>query len=93
MALETWDVNSTPATLNTAWPEATDPLNKGDDHIRLLKTVVVNFWNKVFDGSKLRTAVVPAAVNSATAGSGFGGFRYQVITNADSTKTLRLFTS
>ena len=34
------------ADLNTAWPLATDPVRQGDDHLRLLKTVLqANFPN------------------------------------------------
>ncbi len=95
MGLETFTPDSTPDILDTSWPAAEDPLNKGDDHLRLIKTVVKNFWEKFYDsGSGLAsTAIIPPAVNSADAGSGFGGFRYEVVTESDSTKTLKLYTS
>lgn len=95
MGLETWNPSSLPSDLNVTWPLADDPLNKGDDHIRLLKTVVNNFWNTVYNTStsKLKVGVIPPAVNSNTEGSGFGGFRYQVVDDGSGKLTLRLFTT
>lgn len=44
MALETWGPNATPGDLNVNWPEGRDDLKFGDDHIRLLKTALKNFY-------------------------------------------------
>ena len=43
--------------LNTAWPTGTDAVSEGDDHIRLIKTVLVNSLSSV--GQVLQIQVTP----------------------------------
>lgn len=96
MGLETSDPNSRPDVLNAAWPLANDPLNRGDDHLRLLKVVLKNFhtdiWEDELTRENVKKEIIPPAVNSAVAGSGFGGFRYEVVDVAGE-KILRLYTT
>lgn len=45
MAVEPFDPSSLPDVLEKSLPLSDDPIGQGDDHIRLLKTVVQNMYN------------------------------------------------
>lgn len=67
MGLEKFDPNSEPDILNPNWPEGNDDMKYGDNHIRLVKTTLKNFFTKftdykteignLFDGTKAKEAV------------------------------------
>lgn len=66
MGLEKFDPNSEPDILNPNWPEGNDDMKYGDNHIRLVKTTLKNFFTKfndyktemakLFDGTKAKEA-------------------------------------
>lgn len=94
MAIENFNANSKPSVLNVNWPEPADLIEEGDEHIRLLKTVVKNSYldyERVIltsNKSTVKPALIPPANNNGTAGTGFGGFRYVI-----DGKHLKLYTS
>ena len=76
MGLETGD---TIADLNDAWPLGTDPKSEGDNHIRLVKTVITNdvlsksaggtvAGDTTFDGVVTLTSAVAGEVDLSVAG-------------------------
>ena len=59
MAVEPFDPSSLPDVLDPSLPLSDDPIGQGDDHIRLLKTVVQN----MYDDYLLRTATITSDLN------------------------------
>lgn len=45
MGMESYGGESRPDVLNSLWPEGRDSLKYGDNHLRLVKTVVKNFYS------------------------------------------------
>jgi len=44
MAVETISVDSNITLLNDLWPLISDPMSEGDNHIRLIKTLLLRFY-------------------------------------------------
>lgn len=72
--------NNLPEELDVSLPDSEDDIKEGDNHIRIIKSILKNYkkW-------------IPASPASATAGAGFGGFRHTV-TDENGKKWLNLFT-
>lgn len=91
MAVEPVTDKTTPDGLVETDPPPGDPFSEGDDHLRLIKVVMQNFYNDFTDERSTRKVVIPLELETVTfslgAASGHEG-EYYFMTPSDVTTYL-----
>ena len=72
MAVETYNSGSRPDVLNDAWPLGSDVFREGDNHLRLLKTVVKNAYTDLEDLKSEFTKLKDSVPSSDSLGTASG---------------------
>ena len=75
MSVEPWDGGSLPDVLVESNPPSDDPVSQGDDHLRLVKTVVSNFYTLYLDEMAAIAADIAALEAAVASGSVYNAAR------------------
>jgi hypothetical protein len=76
MGIET---STTISGMNAAWPPGSDPKSEGDNHLRLIKTVLQTQFDDSGANMKVTKPVEAAVVSPSLNGGAFAGFRNLII--------------